>query len=125
LQPGNVHGREDWAEVPWPEIQLHQQQGQRVVFRADVDFTKPEICEALEEWGVKYAIRLQADDCLEPDIAECLTRPVGRAPHMPVVCYKGFLYQAESWRKARRAAAKGEFDLGELAARVGFILTDL
>jgi hypothetical protein len=74
---------------------------------------------------VKYAIRLPANDCLERDIAELLTRPVGRPSHKPVFRYKSFLYQAESWKKARRVVAKVEFHAGELFPRVGFIVTSL
>jgi len=59
--------------------------GKEVAFRADAAFAKPEIYEALEERGVKYAIRIPADDSLERDIAELLTRPVGRPRHKPVV----------------------------------------
>jgi len=54
-----------------------------------------------------------------------LTPPVGRPGHKPVVRYKSFLYQAESWKKARRVAAKVEFHFGELFPRVGFIVTSL
>jgi hypothetical protein len=85
----------------------------------------PEIYEALEERGVKYAIRIPANDSLERDIAELLTRPVGRPSHKPVVWYKGFLYQAASWNTARRVVAKVEFHFGELFPRVGFIVTNL
>jgi hypothetical protein len=42
-----------------------------------------------------------------------------------VVCYKGFLYQAGSWKTARRVVAKVEFHCGELFPRVGFIVTNL
>jgi hypothetical protein len=42
-----------------------------------------------------------------------------------VVWYKGFLYQAASWKTARRVAAKVEFHFGELFPRVGFIVTNL
>jgi hypothetical protein len=52
---------------------------------------KPAIYEALEERGGMYAIRIPANDSLERDIAELLTRPVGRPSHKPVVWYKGFL----------------------------------
>jgi hypothetical protein len=52
------------------------------------------------------------NDSLERDIAELLTRPVGRPGRKPVVWYKGFLYQAESWTKARRVVAKVEFHPG-------------
>jgi hypothetical protein len=95
------------------------------VFRADAAFAKPEIYEALEKRGVKYAIRIPVNDSLERDIAELLTRPVGRPSHKPLVWYKGFLYQAASWKIARRVVAKVEFHAGELFPRVGFIVTNL
>ncbi len=66
-----------------------------------------------------------ANDSLERDIAELLTRPVGRPSHCPVVWYKGFLYQAASWKIARRVVAKVEFHLGELFPQVGFVVTNL
>jgi hypothetical protein len=125
LRPGNVHSAEDWAELLLPEIEHQQRLGKEVVFRADAAFAKPEIYDALEERGVKYAIRIPANNSLERDIAELLTRPVGRPSHKPVVWYKGFLYQAASWKTARRVVAKVEFHAGELFPRVGFIVTNL
>jgi hypothetical protein len=125
LRPGNVHSAKDWDELLLPEIERQQQRGKEVVFRADAAFAKPEIDEALEERGVKYAIRIPANDSLERDIAELLTRPVGRPSHKPVVWYKSFLYQAASWKTVRRVVAKVEFHLGELFPRVGFIVTNL
>ena len=125
LRPGNVHSAEDWEELLLPEIERQQKLGKEVVFRADAAFAKPEIYEALEERGVKYAIRIPANENLERDIAELLTRPVGRPSHKPVVWYKGFLYQAASWKTARRVVAKVEFHFGELFPRVGFIVTNL
>jgi len=125
LRPGNVHSAEGWEELLLPEVEWQQKHGKQVVFRADAAFAKPEIYEALEDRGVKYAIRIPANDNLERDIAELLTRPVGRPSHKPVVRYKGFLYQAESWNKARRVVAKVEFHAGELFPRVGFIVTNL
>jgi len=125
LRPGNVHSAEDWEELLLPEIERQQKLGKEVVFRADAAFAKPEAYEALEERGVKYAIRIPANDSLEWDIAELLTRPVGRPSHKPVVWYKGFLYQAASWRTARRVVAKVDFHFGELFPRVGFIVTNL
>ena len=50
---------------------------------------------------------------------------MGRPSHRPVVWYKSFLYQAASWKTARRVVAKLEFHLGELFPRVGFIVTNL
>ena len=74
---------------------------------------------------MKYAIRIPANDGLERDIAELLTRPVGRSSYKPVVWYKSFLYQAASWKTARQVVAKVEFHFGELFPRVGFIVTNL
>ncbi|MBM4123143.1 MAG: IS1380 family transposase [Nitrospira sp.] len=125
LRPGNVHSAEDWEEVLLPEIERQQKQGKEVVFRADAAFAKPEIYEALEERDVKYALRIPSNDSLERDIAELLTRPVGRPSYKPVVWYKSFLYQAASWKTARRVVAKVEFHFGELFPRVGFIVTNL
>ncbi len=125
LRSGNVHSADGWEGMLLPEIERQQKLGKEVVFRADAAFAKPEIYEALEERGVKYAIRIPSNDSLERDIAELLTRPVGRPSHKPVVWYKGFLYQAASWKMARRVVAKVEFHFGELFPRVGFIVTNL
>ena len=124
LRPGDAHSAEEWEELLLPEIERQQKLGKEVVFRADAAFAKPEIYEALEERDVKYAIRIPANDSLERDIAELLTRPVGRPGYKPVVWYKGFLYQAASWKTARRVVAK-VFHFGELFPRVGFIVTNL
>jgi len=125
LRPGNVHSAADWEELLLPEIERQQKLGTEVVFRADAAFAKPEIYEALEERGVKYAIRIPANDSLERDINELLTRPVGRPSHKPVFWYQSFLYQAASWKTARRVVAKVECHFGELFPRVGFIVTNL
>jgi hypothetical protein len=85
----------------------------------------PELYEALEARGVKYAIRIPTNDPLEREIAESLTRPVGRPSHQPVIRYKSFIYQTASGKKSRQVVAKLEFHFGELFPRVGFIVTDL
>ena len=59
------------------------------------------------------------------DIEELLTRPVGRPSYQPIVWYKGFLYQAATWKTARRVVAKVEFHAGELFPRLRFIVTNL
>ena len=60
LRPGNLHSAEDWDELLLPEVERQQKLGKEMVFRADEAFAKPEIYEALEERGVKYAIRIPA-----------------------------------------------------------------
>ncbi len=108
-----------------PEIERQQQQGKDVVVRADAAFAKPEIYEALERRGVRYAIRISSNNILEREVAELLTRSVGRPRHKPVVRYKSFRYQAASWTTGRRVVAKVEFHCEELFPRVGFIVTTL
>jgi hypothetical protein len=51
---------DDWEELLLPEIERQQKLGKEVVFRADAAFAKPEIYDALEERGAKYAIRIPA-----------------------------------------------------------------
>jgi hypothetical protein len=82
-------------------------------------FAEPAIYESLEQRGLKYAIRIPANDSLERDIAELLTRPGGIPSHKPVVWYKGFLYQAASWKTARRVVAKVEFHFGDCSLAWG------
>jgi Transposase DDE domain group 1 len=125
LRPGNVHSAEGWEELLLPEIERQQAQGKEVAFRGDAAFAKPELYAGLEERNVKYAIRLPANDNLQRNIRELSTRPVGRPSYKPVVRYKSFLYQAASWKQARRVVAKVEFHCGELFPRVGFIVTNL
>ena len=107
LRPGNVHSADDWEELLLPEIERQQKLGKEVVFRADAAFAKPEIYEALEEREVKYAIRIPANDSLQRDIEELLTRPVGRPSKKPLVEFKGFLYQAASWKDSTQGGGQG------------------
>ena len=117
-----MHSAEDWEELLLPEIDRQQAQGKEVAFRGDAAFAKPELYESVEEREAKYAIRLPANDNLERKVA-VVDPPGGRPSYKPVVRYKSFLYQAASWKRARRLVAK-EFHFGELFPRVGFIATN-
>jgi hypothetical protein len=125
LRPGRVHSADGWEELLLPEIERQQRMGKEVASRADAAFAKPEIYEALEERGVKYAIRIPANDNLQRDVEELSKRPRGRPSKKPLVEYKSFLYQAESWKTARRVVARVEHHTGELFPRIGFIVTNL
>ena len=125
LRPGNVHSAEDWDELLLPEIERQQAAGKQVAFRGDAAFAKPEVYESSEERGVQYAIRIPANRSLELEIEDILFRPPGRPGRKPLVRYKSFRYQAESWKKPRRVVAKVEHHQGELFARVGFIVTNM
>jgi Transposase DDE domain group 1 len=81
--------------------------------------------ELLELEGIRYAIRLPANQVLQRRIGRLLTRPVGRPPKKPIVTYASFHYEAKGWTQARRVVAKVEWHQGELYPRVGFIVTNL
>ena len=125
LRPGNVSSAEDWDELLLPEIERQQAEGNKVTFRADAAFAKPEIYEALEERGVSYVIRIPANKNLETEVADLLFRSPGRPSTKPLVRYKSFRYQAASWSKPRRIVAKVELHPGELFGRPGFLVTNM
>lgn len=125
LREGNVHSAKDWRAVLEPVVARYRRQKIPCYFRADAAFANPEVYEFLEVEGYGYAIRLPANDVLQREIAPLLTRPVGRPSNAPVVRYADFLYQAQSWKCARRVVAKVEWHKGELFPRVGFIVNNL
>jgi hypothetical protein len=51
-------------------------------------------------------IRLPANRIFQDKIGYLLKRPVGRPPREVRRYFAGFSYQAQSWRKYRRAVAK-------------------
>ena len=122
---GNVSSADEWEELLVPEIDRQQAQGQRVAFRADATFARPAIYEALETRDVGYAIRIPANKHLELAIEDLLFRSPGRPSRKPLIRYKSFHYQADSWTTPRRVVAKVEHHVGELFPRVGFIVTNL
>ena len=99
LRPGNVHSAEGWEELLLPEIEGQQKLGKEVVFRADAAFAKPEIYEALEERGVKYAIRIPANENLDRDVGELLPSRAG-------VRFYNKRGTAEQWIKEGKQAVK-------------------
>jgi Transposase DDE domain group 1 len=106
LRPGNVHSAEGREELLLPEIQRQQKMGKGVAFRGDAAFARPEVYGALKERGVKYAIRIPANESLERDITELLPLAVVRPGHEPLVWYKVFCVRpragkrpAEWWRR--------------------------
>jgi hypothetical protein len=125
LRPGNVHSAEDWRAVLEPVIARYRERGVALHFRADAAFAKPEVYELLEAEGIRYAIRLPANQVLQERIGYPHKRPVGRPAKKPIVSYASFRYQAKGWTKARRVVAEVEWHQGELYPRVGFIVTNL
>src|SRR5437879_3168996 len=72
LRPGNVHSADGWDEILLPIIDRYRARAQTVVVRADAAFALPALYEALERRGVRYAIRLPANNILERRIQDVL-----------------------------------------------------
>jgi hypothetical protein len=125
LRPGNVHSADGWRAVLEPVITRYRGTVKRLYFRGDAAFANPEMYEFLEAEGAGYTIRLPANNVLQNRIAYLLKRPAGRPPHEVRRYFASFSYQAQSWKKPRRVAAKVEWHPAELYPRVGFIVTNL
>src|SRR5688572_21008160 len=72
LRAGHVHSAEDWRLVLEPVIARYRERGVDLYFRADAAFAKPEIYELLEAEGIRYAIRLPANQVLHERIGYLL-----------------------------------------------------
>ena len=125
LRPGHVHSAHDWKDLLEPVVARYRDGGLRTYLRADAAFARPEVYQYLEQEGFCYAIRLPANQVLQREIDQLLTRPVGRPPKQPIISYHDFRYQAGSWERARRVVAKVEWHQGELFPRVGFVVTNM
>ena len=106
-------------------IARYRERGVDLYFRADAAFAKPEIYELLETEGIRYTIRLSANQALQRRIGHLLTRSAGRPRKKPVVSFTSFHYHAKGWTRARRVVAKVEWHQSELYPRIGFIVTNL
>ena len=104
---------DDWDEPLMPETLSQQAAGQRVTFRADAAFTNPEIYEALETGGVRYAIRIPAHKTLELEIEALLFRTAGRASRTPVV-RTGFLVSDGQLDHGSTGRDDSRYRIGEL-----------
>ena len=108
LRPGNVHRAEDSNELLLPEIKRQQAVGKQVTFRGDAAFAKPEIYVFFG--GTRSAVRHSPSGQQELGIGDrrhLRSRPPGTPRRKPLVLYKSFRYQAESWSKPRRIVAIG------------------
>jgi hypothetical protein len=113
LRPGNVHSAEDWRLVLEPVIARYRERGVDLSFRADAAFAKPEVYELLEAVGIRFAIRLQANQVLQERIGYLLKRPVGRPPKKPIVSYVVFQLAEVAVPRALFAAIMRRIDCSD------------
>ena len=125
LRNGNVHTADDWGSVLKPVLARYAGREIKIFFRGDAGFAAPDIYEALEGAGVRYAIRIKDNPVLERRIEHLLVRPDFGKDGRPDVRYHDFEYQAASWSKARRIVAKVTWFPDRLFPALGFIVTNL
>jgi hypothetical protein len=125
LRPGNVHRADGWREFLDPVFRHYVQKGIKIFFRADAAFAIPELFELCENQRIDYAIRIKENAKLYERVERYTKRPVGRPCRSPLVKFKGFHYQAASWKKARRVVVKIEHHPGEFFPRIGYIVASL
>ena len=108
LRPGNVHSADGWEEFIDPIVRRYLGEAERLLFRGDAGFANPELYDYLEARSIGYAIRLPANPVLQRAIAHLLVLPTQWPVQGPVTYYHEFVYQAQSWKVARRVVAKVE-----------------
>ena len=125
LRPGNVHSADGWRNLLEPIVDRYEGMNRKLYFRGDAAFASPDVYEYLEDRGIRYAMRIKANNRLYEEIDHLVTRPVGRPPKRPQIFFHDFSYRAKPWNKSRRVVAKVEWHQGELFPRIGFIVTNL
>ena len=125
LRPGNVHSADGWRNLLEPIVDRYEGMNRKLYFRGDAAFASPDVYEYLEDRGIRYAMRIKANNRLYEEIDHLMTRPVGRPPKRPQIFFHDFSYRAKPWNKSRRVVAKVEWHQGELFPRIGFIVTNL
>lgn len=121
----NVHSTNNWQKVMSPIIGRYKSLGIPMYLRGDAAFGSPDFYEYAESENIFYTARLKANNNLYKAINHLLTRPVGRPSYKPKVFYHSFKYQAQSWNKPRRVAAKIAWHCDQLFPKIGFIVTNL
>ena len=94
-------------------------------FRGDAAVAISGLYERLEAEGYRYAIRLPENNLPRHQVSHLEKRPVGRPSSQPIIRYHGFAYQAKSWSQPRRVIAKIELHMGQLYARINYVVTNL
>lgn len=109
-----------WFEKNFPQIEL--------ILRGDSGFACPELYALLEEYRVKYVIRLKANNLLYQNsqhVEKAFYEAFDQDYTKNHALYEGFLYKASSWDRERRVVCKVERKAGELHPRHTFIVTNL
>ena len=96
--------------------------------RGDSGFASPELYEACEDNDCKYAIRLKINKTLTAyaeDEAEALRKATMRNMVDYAVTYGEFMYQAGTWKRARRVVFKIEKPQNQMTFMYTFIVTNM
>jgi hypothetical protein len=109
-----------WFEEYFPQIEL--------ILRGDSGFACPDLYTLLEDYNVKYVIRLKANNQLYQHfqhVEDHFYTSYGQDFTKTHALHEDFFYTASSWNKERRVVCKVERKAGELHLRHTFIVTNL
>lgn len=128
LRAGNVYTSRQVVRFMGPVLARYETWAPDalIVLRGDSGFAVPELFELAETKGHKYAIRLKANARLQKAaqrVADQVLNP--DKLHERQIHYREFLYQADSWSRARRVVVKMERPAGELLFQFTFIATNM
>ena len=100
----------------------------QLFLRGDSGFAMPDLFDACEDNGCKYAIRLKENATLRKLAAELDDILYDRTKDNAIdyaEVFGEFDYQAGSWRKSRRVVVKIEKPYGQMDHRYTFIVTNM
>ncbi len=126
LRPGNVSSAEDWDETAGARDRAPtgRRQATDVPRRRRLRQAGDLRGVGGSRSGLRHSHPGQQEAGSGRSPTSCFVRRGGPSAK-PLGRYKSFRYQAESWSKPRRLVAKVEHHLGELFARLRFIVTNM
>lgn len=103
LRAGNEHTAGGLLEFLAPLLEgVEKATGHKPRLRGDAGFPSGETLDALETSGNEYVFRIRNNSALDDLAQPLLKRPEGRRPKEPREWVHELVYQAKSWKKARR-----------------------
>ena len=129
LRPGNVYTSNgvcdflkpvlEWFDKNFPDIKL--------LFRGDSGFAIPELYRLLEDYDVKYVIRLKANKVLHREsiqIEDLSEKKLKININKGTIIYDHIKYKANSWKKKRKVEIKVERKSNQLVFQKTFVVTN-
>jgi hypothetical protein len=130
LRPGNVYTSNGVCDFLEPVLQWFDENfpNIRLIFRGDSGFAIPKLYRLLEDYDVKYAIRLKANKVLHENSIQVKDLSESHLKiniNKETIIYDHIEYKANSWEKHRNVEIKVERKADRLDFRKTFIVTNM